>query len=111
MSAPAACPAPRPQPAWQRGVLRIATAAWWSLCVLQRARRAARTAVWDRRRRRPLAGDLGFPARGHPESLVTGLPERDEEWLAGLAAALWPAGEYAGIIRACLPGPGQGGTP
>ncbi len=109
MSTPAACPAPRPQPAWQRGVLRIATAAWWSLCMLQRARRAARTAVGDRRR--PLVDDLGFPARSHPESLVTGLPGRDEEWLAGLAAALWPADEYAGIIRAYLPGTGQGGTP
>jgi hypothetical protein len=93
-------------------VLRIGAAAWWSLCMLRRARRAARTAVRDRRRRRrPLVDDLGFPARGHPESLVMGLPEGDEEWLAGLAAALWPADEYAGIIRAYLPGPGQGGTP
>jgi hypothetical protein len=71
------------------------------------------TAAWHlvRRPPRPLVDPLGFPARGHPESLDRELPGPDEEQLAVLAAALWPADEYVLIVRAYLPGPGRGGTP
>jgi hypothetical protein len=70
----------------------------------------AATAAWRLARRRPapMLDDLGAPASRHPERLDKELPERDGEWLAGLAAALWPAGEYTEIVRAYLPG---GGTP
>jgi hypothetical protein len=40
---------------------------------------------------------IGMPAR-HPERITAGLPDRQEEWLAALAAALWPQDEYARII-------------
>jgi hypothetical protein len=40
---------------------------------------------------------IGMPAR-HPERITRDLPDRQEEWLAGLAAALWPEDEYARII-------------
>ena len=46
----------------------------------------------------PMVDDLGFPARRHLESLDTELPERDEQWLAVLAAGLWPDDEYVDII-------------
>jgi hypothetical protein len=71
------------------------------------------TAAWRLARRppRPLVDPLGFPARRHPESLDKELPGRDEEQLAVLAAALWPADEYVRIVRAYLPGPDRGGTP
>lgn len=39
----------------------------------------------------------GMPAR-HPERITRELPESHEEWLAALAAELWPADEYAEII-------------
>jgi hypothetical protein len=39
----------------------------------------------------------GMAAR-HPERLAGELPEGQEEWLAGLAAELWPDDEYAQII-------------
>jgi len=87
VSARMACPAPRPQPAWQRGMLRIGTAVWWSLCMLQHARRVARTAVWDRWRHRALT-EGGWPTRRHPDRLGLGLAPRDEVWLAGLDAEI-----------------------
>jgi hypothetical protein len=46
----------------------------------------------------PMVDDLGFPGRRHLESLDTELPERDEQWLAELAAGLWPDDEYVDII-------------
>jgi hypothetical protein len=36
----------------------------------------------------------GLPQCPHPESLAAELPESDEEWLASVAADLWPADEY-----------------
>jgi hypothetical protein len=49
-------------------------------------------------RARPLVDGRGFPARRHPESLTRELPGRDEEYLAELAAGLWPQDEYSQII-------------
>ena len=40
---------------------------------------------------------IGMPAR-HPERITRDLPAGQEEWLAALAAALWPEDEYARII-------------
>jgi hypothetical protein len=40
---------------------------------------------------------IGMPAR-HPERITADLPGGQEEWLAALAAALWPRDEYARII-------------
>ena len=40
---------------------------------------------------------IGMPAR-HPERITRELPGGQEEWLAALAAALWPDDEYAEII-------------
>jgi hypothetical protein len=40
---------------------------------------------------------MGMPIR-HPERLTAELPEGDEEWLAGLAAGLWPDDEFTAII-------------
>jgi hypothetical protein len=40
---------------------------------------------------------MGMPAR-HPERLTAELPEGQEEWLAGLAAELWPDDDYTAII-------------
>jgi hypothetical protein len=40
---------------------------------------------------------IGMPA-AHPEKITAELPGRQEEWLAALAAALWPGDEYAPII-------------
>ena len=40
---------------------------------------------------------IGMPAR-HPEQITRDLPGGQEKWLAALAAALWPADEYAVII-------------
>ena len=34
----------------------------------------------------------------HPEKIIRELPGGQEEWLAALAAALWPGDEYAAII-------------
>ena len=50
---------------------------------------------------------IGMPAR-HPERITAELRHRDEEWLAALAADLWPADEYAEIIRDTR---SQGGQP
>jgi hypothetical protein len=66
--------APRPLPRWRQLVFRIAAA------VLRAVRRQPR----------PLVTDLGLPSDRHPESLTRELPAADEEWLAGLAAELWP---------------------
>jgi hypothetical protein len=41
--------------------------------------------------------EMGMPVR-HPERLTRELPEVDEEWLAALAAELWPGDEYTQII-------------
>jgi hypothetical protein len=99
-------PSPRPEPFWRRAVLRTATAAWWSLCMVRSYRRDLQTAVSRRHRRRPapMVDCLDFPAHRHPESLTTEMPAGDEEWLAGVAAALWPDDEYAAIVAAYLPG-------
>jgi hypothetical protein len=43
---------------------------------------------------RDLVDPAGFPSPRHPEDLAGELPEGDEEWLAGVAAALWPEDEY-----------------
>ncbi len=40
---------------------------------------------------------IGMPVR-HPERITRDLPGGQEEWLAALAAALWPCDEYAVII-------------
>jgi hypothetical protein len=40
---------------------------------------------------------IGMPAR-HPERITRDLPDRQEEYLAALADALWPRDEYARII-------------
>lgn len=40
---------------------------------------------------------IGMPAR-HPERITRDLPGGQKEWLAALAAALWPQDEYARII-------------
>ena len=40
---------------------------------------------------------IGMPAR-HPERITADLPARQEDYLAALADALWPADEYATII-------------
>lgn len=40
---------------------------------------------------------IGMPAR-HPERITRDLPGGQEEWLAALAAALWPDDEYAAIV-------------
>lgn len=40
---------------------------------------------------------IGMPAR-HPERIIRELPGGQEEWLAALAAALWPEEEYTAII-------------
>jgi hypothetical protein len=51
-------------------------------------------------RRRPAVrvDALGFPTRRHPESMDRELPDRDETWLAALAAGLWPDDEYTEIV-------------
>jgi hypothetical protein len=49
--------------------------------------------------RGPLTDHLGFPSPRHPENLKRELRKRDEEWLAAVAAQLWPADEYAEIVR------------
>ena len=48
---------------------------------------------------REVRAAIGMPAR-HPERITRELPGGQEEWLAALAAALWPAGEYTAIITA-----------
>jgi hypothetical protein len=45
---------------------------------------------------RDLVDPAGFPSACHPEALEAELPEPDEEWLASVAADLWPADEYDG---------------
>lgn len=49
---------------------------------------------------------IGMPAR-HPERLTAELRRREEEWLAAVAAELWPTDEYAEIIRDTNPHGGQ----
>lgn len=48
---------------------------------------------------RPMVDRVGFPTSSHPDSMTAELPDRDETWLAALAAGLWPADEYASIVR------------
>lgn len=48
---------------------------------------------------------IGMPAR-HPERITRGLRRRQEKWLAAVAAELWPADEYARIVRDTRPGRG-----
>jgi hypothetical protein len=43
---------------------------------------------------RDLVDAAGFPSPRHPEDLAGELPEGDEEWLARVAAQLWPEDEY-----------------
>jgi len=66
-----------------------------------RQSQAGRLAAWlsfpTRRAERRARKSIGMPAR-HPERLTRELPEDQEEWLAGLAAGLWPDDEYAQII-------------
>jgi len=40
---------------------------------------------------------IGMPTR-HPERITADLPAGQEDYLAALADALWPAEEYAAII-------------
>jgi hypothetical protein len=47
------------------------------------------------------------PGPCHPESMDAELPGADEDWLASLAADLWPEDEYTDIVRRDTPG----GTP
>jgi predicted pyridoxine 5'-phosphate oxidase superfamily flavin-nucleotide-binding protein len=61
------------------------------------SRPAARLSFRARRAERRARKSIGMPAR-HPERLTAELPEADEEWLAGVAAELWPDDEYAQII-------------
>lgn len=42
---------------------------------------------------------VGMPAR-HPEYLTRNLGDGQDEWLAAIAASLWPADEYTSIIDA-----------
>jgi hypothetical protein len=58
-----------------------------------------------RRRERAARAAIGMPAR-HPERLTAELPGRDEQWLAALAAELWPEDEYAQIVRDTRPDSG-----
>src|SRR4030088_2028979 len=55
---------------------------------------------------------IGMPA-AHPEKITRELPGGQEEWLAALAAALWPEEEYTAIItetrREDRAGPPRGG--
>jgi hypothetical protein len=39
-------------------------------------------------------------ATRHPERLIRGLGDGQEEWFAALAAGLWPDNEYMAIIDA-----------
>ena len=43
-----------------------------------------------------------MPAR-HPERITAELGRRQEEWLAAVAARLWPQDEYAQIVRDTRP--------
>jgi hypothetical protein len=70
-------------------VLRCLRSVWSGLPGCDRAERGARAAI-------------GMPAR-HPERITGDLPGGQEEWLAGLAAALWPDGEHAAIIAGTRP--------
>jgi hypothetical protein len=63
----------------------------------QAGRLAACLSFRTRRAERRARKSIGMPAR-HPERLTRELPEGDEEWLAGLAAGLWPDDEYTEII-------------
>jgi hypothetical protein len=58
-------------------------------------------AIWRRIRhgRGPLVDFRGFPTARHPESLDRELPQRDEDWLAEVAAELWPEDEYVEFVR------------
>ena len=57
----------------------------WCPCpACDRGERAARTAY-------------RMPIR-HPERITRELPAAQEEWLAAIAAELWPADEYTAII-------------
>lgn len=64
--------------------------------VLQVLRRIA-VCVHRRKSERDARKAMGMPAR-HPERITRELPEADEEWLAGLAAQLWPDDEFTEII-------------
>jgi hypothetical protein len=65
---------------------------------------AAFKSVTENERRRGETGPdslldrKGFPGPCHPESMDAELPGADEEWLAALAAALWPTDEYVAEI-------------
>lgn len=61
----------------------------------QLRRLAAR--VRSRKAERDARKALAMPAR-HPEQLTRELPEAEEEWLAGVAAELWPDDEFTEII-------------
>jgi hypothetical protein len=60
-------------------------------------RLTARTRVARGKAERHARKAMGMPSR-HPERLTRELPDGDEEWLAGLAAELWPDDEYTAII-------------
>ncbi len=55
-----------------------------------------------RRRERAARAAIGMPAR-HPERITAELGRRQEEWLAAVAARLWPQDEYAQIVRDTRP--------
>lgn len=61
-----------------------------------------------RHRERVARAVLGMPAR-HPERITRGLSFAQEEWLAALAGRLWPADEYAQILRDTRPDSGGEG--
>lgn len=60
-------------------------------------RLAGRLSFRARRAERHARKSIGMPER-HPERLTGELPEREEEWLAALAAGLWPDDEFTEII-------------
>lgn len=73
---------------------------------LARAARSRGPLAW--RQERAARTAIGMPAR-HPERITRELPGGDEEWLAALAALLWPDDEYAEIVRNTRPdGRGDG---
>lgn len=74
----------------------VRLACW--LAALARGHRGGRCGCLGcRKAERDARAAIGMPLR-HPERITGGLPGQDEEWLAGLADALWPDEEYAEII-------------
>jgi hypothetical protein len=71
-------------------------------CLSWLARRARAACLPLPRTERAARALIGMPAR-HPERITRELSFGQEEWLAGVAARLWPEDEYAEIIRETRP--------